>query len=167
MANENEIIEQEQQEMNPEDRNLVEEMKTLKENTVSKEEYDRVLKRNKELSHALANNEQITEAQKDTDTIESLRSELYSDNRKEMNNLDTVTKMLKLRQKVIDSGANDPFVSSDSSTITDEEVRTAERVAAGLQSMVDEADGNAAYFNALLKSQVDSTMPLRNKSFRR
>ena len=134
---------------------------------VPKEEYDRVLKRNKDLSQALANNQMIKEEQKDTDTIESLREELYSDKRKEMTNLEAVEKTLKLRQKVIDSGKTDPFISSDTSTITEEEVRTAERVAAGLQSMVDEADGNAAYFNALMKSQVDSTMPMRNKSFRR
>lgn len=166
---ENEILEnQEQQQiLPPEDQNLVEEMQKLKANTVPKEEYDRVLKRNKDLSQALANNEAVRVEQQDTDTIESLRKELYSDNRKEMTNLDSVTKMLKLREKVIESGGNDPFVSSDTSTITEEEARTAERVAQGLQSMVDEADGNPAYFNALLKQQVDSTMPLRNKTFRR
>ena len=169
---EKDLIEQQpgdpgQQQIPPEDQNLLEEVQKLKENTVSKAEYERLLKRNKELTQAWMNNKEIQEAQKDTDTIDSLRSELYSDNRKEMTNLESVTKMLKLREKVIESGGSDPFASSDTSTITDEEIRTAERVAAGLQNMVDEADGNAAYFNALLKSQVDSTMPMRNKSFRR
>ena len=166
MAENNEILpgqEPEQQEIHPEDRNLIEEMQKMKDNMIPKEEYDRVLKRNKDLSQALANNTKLKEEQKDTDTIESLREELYSDNRKEMSNLETVTKTLKLREKVIDSGKQDPFISSDASTVTDEEVRTAERVAAGLQSMVDEADGNEAYFNALLKDAVDSTMPMRNK----
>lgn len=165
MAEEN-LEQQEQQkqpDIHPEDKNLIDEMQKIKENSVSKEEYDRVLKRNKDLSQALANNQKIQQEQVDTDTIESLREELYSEGRKEMTNLDSVTKMLKLRQKVIDSGKPDPFISSDSSTVTADEVETAERVAAGLQSMVDEADGNAGYFNALLKTNVDSTMPMRNK----
>ena len=148
---------------NPEDINLLEEVKQLKENTVPKEEYDRILARNKELTHNFMQNQREQEKQEDPDTIESLREELYGDNRKEMTNLESVTKMLKLRQKVIDSGKPDPFLSSEANaSYSEDEVRTAERVADGLQSMVDEADGNAAYFNALLKS-VDATMPVRRK----
>ena len=161
-----EILEQEQQEATkipPEDQNLLEEVKKLKENTVSKEEYERLLKRNKELTQ---NWMQQTPAEKqdDPDTIESLRKELYSDDRKDMTNLEATQKILKLRSKVIEAGGKDPFLSTDANS--EEEISTAERVAEGLQSMVDEADGNSAYFNALMQ-KVDATMPARRINNRR
>ena len=160
---EEEILQQ-QEELHPEDQNLLEEVQKLKENSVPKAEYDRVLERNKELTRNWMQNQQAAAKQEDPDTIESLRAELYSDNRKEMTNLDSVKKILKLRDKIIDSGGKDPFLSTDANS--EEEISTAERVAAGLQSMVDEADGNATYFNAMMK-QVDATMPGRRINTRR
>lgn len=160
-----EILDQEQQQpIPPEDQNLLEEVQKLKENSVSKAEYDRVLERNKELTRNWMQNQQNAAKQEDPDTIESLQKELYSDNRKEMTNLEYTKKMLKLRSKIIDAGGKDPFLSTDANS--EEEISTAERVADGLQSMVDEADGNATYFNALMK-QVDSTTPGRRINTRR
>ena len=161
--NEEEILEEQpNQQIPPEDQNLLEEVQKLKDNTVPKAEYDRLLKRNKELTQAWMNNQQQQQKQEDPDTIESLREELYSENRKEMTNLEAAQKTLKLRQKIIDSGKTDPFLSTNpKAEYSEEEIRTAERVADGLQNMVDEADGNAAYFNAMLKAQVDSTTSRR------
>ena len=144
-------------EVRPEDRNLLAEFEEYKKNSVSKDEYDRLMERNKELAHNWAHNTAEQAKKEDPDTIESLRQELFSENRREMTNLETASKMLKLREKTIESGKPDPFLSSSTNAnYSQSEVDAAERVAAGLQNMVDEADGDAAYFNTLLEKQVGS-----------
>jgi len=167
MANE-ELDQNIQQELPPEDQNLVEAMQELKANTVQKREYERVLARNKELTDALARNREIEEAAKeapDTDTIDSLRSDLKN---KEMTNMEYWQKVLKLRNKVIESGQPDPFLPSDSkSNYSEENVRTAERVAKGIQNLLDQANGNAELFNALYQGSCEDVTIVRNKNYRR
>ena len=153
MEKENENLEQEKQ-IKPEDQNLLEAMEEYKKtHSISNEEYERVLERNKQLTQIYANNEAEKEKEKDTDTVASLRKELFSEDRTDMSNLKTTEKILKLRTKLIESGERDPFLSTDSTS--QEDFDTAERVAAGLQDMVDKADGDESYFNSLIKAQVD------------
>ncbi len=142
--------------VNPEDQNLLDAMDEYKKtHSISNEEYNRVLERNKQLTQIYANNEAEKEKEQDPDTIASLKEELFSEGRKEMSNLKSTEKILKLRTKLIESGERDPFLSSDANS--QEEIDTAERVAAGLQDMVDQADGDESYFNSLLKAQVDKS----------
>lgn len=153
MEIENENLEKENQ-VKPEDQNLLEAMEEYKKtHSISNEEYNRVLERNKQLTQIYANNEAEKEKEKDPDTVASLRKELFSEDRTDMSNLKTTEKILKLRTKLIESGERDPFLSSDANS--QEDFDTAERVAAGLQDMVDQADGDEAYFNSLIKAQVD------------
>ena len=156
------------QELPPEDQNMVEAMQQLKANSVQKSEYERVLARNKELTEALARNKQIEEAAKeipDTDTIESLRDDLRGH---ELSNMEYWQKVLKLRDKVIESGQPDPFLPSDSkSNYSEENVRTAERVAKGIQDLLDQANGNAELFNALYQGSCEDVSIVRNKNYRR
>ena len=142
--------------INPEDKNLLEAMDEYKKtHSISNEEYNRVLERNKQLTQNYANNEAEKEKEQDPDTVASLKEELFSEGRKEMSNLKSTEKILKLRTKLIEAGERDPFLSSDANS--QEEIDTAERVAAGLQDMVDQADGDESYFNSLLKAQVDKS----------
>ena len=142
--------------VNPEDQNLLDAMDEYKKtHSISNEEYNRVLERNKQLTQIYANNEAEKEKEQDPDTIARLKEELFSEGRKEMSNLKSTEKILKLRTKLIESGERDPFLSSDANS--QEEIDTAERVAAGLQDMVDQADGDESYFNSLLKAQVDKS----------
>lgn len=154
MAEEENVTQQQQ--VNPEDQNLLDAMDEYKKtHSISNEEYNRVLERNKQLTQIYANNEAEKEKEQDPDTIASLKEELFSEGRKEMSNLKSTEKILKLRTKLIESGERDPFLSSDANS--QEEIDTAERVAAGLQDMVDQADGDESYFNSLLKAQVDKS----------
>lgn len=157
-----------QQELPPEDQNMVEAMQQLKANSVQKSEYERVLARNKELTEALARNREIEEAAKpapDTDTIESLRDKLVG---KELSNMEYWENVLKLRNKVIESGQPDPFLPSDSKgNYSKENIDSAERVANGIQNLLDQADGNAELFNALFQGSCEDVAIVRNKNFRR
>ena len=163
MAEELENQEQQQPILNPEDQNLMEEYQKLKANSVSKEEYERVLARNKQLTQSWANNQMPGQEQVDPDTIDSLRKDLFSEDRVELNNLQSAQKMLKLREKLIESGQQDPFVSTNKDTATAADFETANRVAAGLQKMVDESDGDPEIFNAKLGQQVNGVMSGKRK----
>ena len=149
--------------VNPEDQNLLAEMEEYKKtHTISNDEYNRVLERNKQLTHNWAQDEAEKAKQADPDTIESLRKDLFSDERKEMSNLDAATKMLKLRDKVLEEGGRDPFAPTNANSEAD--LKTAERVAAGLQNMVDMAQGDEVTFNALLEKNVDiPSMRINNR----
>ena len=66
-----------------------------------------------------------------------------------MSELEYVDKILKLRNALIDSGAEDPFVNHGAkaqNTANDYEV--AERVASELQDCVDSANGDPAVFRS-------------------
>ena len=161
-----EIIDQEQNQqqiLTPEYQNLKEEFQKYKENSVPKEDYERVVQSNKELTQDWAQGRTVDQTPEDTDTVESLSKELFAEDRAELSNLETAEKILKLRQKLIDAGKQDPFVNTDSNGVTADDYETAKRVAAGLQNMVDEADGDPDVFNAMLKRQVDGGMSGKRK----
>ena len=161
-----EIIDQQpnqQPNLTPEDQNLMEEFQKYKENSVPKAEYDRLMKRNKELTQNWAQGRTVDQTPVDTDTVDSLRKELFAEDRAELNNLESAEKILKLRQKLIDEGKQDPFVNTDSKSVTADDYVTAKRVADGLQHMVDEADGDPDVFNAMLGRQVDGGMSGKRK----
>lgn len=153
---EEENVTQQQPQVNPEDKNLLDAMEEYKKtHSFSNDEYNRVLERNKQLTQIYADNNTEKEKEQDPDTIASLKEELFSEGRKDMSNLKTTEKILKLRTKLMESGERDPFLSSDANS--QEDFDTAERVAAGLQDMVDQADGDESYFNSLIKTQVDKS----------
>ena len=84
-----EKIEEQTEEIAPEDKNLIEEMQRLKRETVPKSKYDKLVERNKELSKALADQEQPapidnTPKEKNGDKIARLQKELYGDDRKDL-----------------------------------------------------------------------------------
>ena len=149
--------------LTPEDQNLMAEFQKYKENSVPKADYDRVMQRNKELTQNWAQGRTVDQTPVDTDTVDSLRKELFAEDRAELNNLESAEKILKLRQKLIDEGNQDPFVNTDSKNVTADDYETAKRVADGLQHMVDEADGDPDVFNAMLGRQVDGGMTGKRK----
>ena len=154
----------------PEDVNLMDAMEELKRNTVPKSDYDRVMRRNKELSQAIINNSAIEQENKpkDMDTKESLIRDLYSEDRKPLSNRQYWEKTLKLRKMEIEEGQPDPFLPTDSSSkYSVENIQTAERVADGLQSILDEANGNDDMFDALFQARCEEVnMPGARNKFR-
>ena len=163
MAEEENVTPQQPQ-VNPEDQNLLDAMDEYKKtHSISNEEYNRVLERNKELTQNWAKGNMLVQAQKDTDTVESLRNDLFAEDRKELTNLESAQKILKLRSKLLDEGKRDPFVNTDAKRVTAADFEAAERVAEGLQDMVDKANGDPDVFNSLLGRQVDGGMSGKRK----
>ena len=137
----------------PADKNAVETLKKLKENTVPKEDYLKVVQENKELWEAALNGKQQQEEEKiSSPTIDSLRSELYGPNRKKMTNLEFVSKNLELRKQVMQQGGTDPFVANGRKVkATSQDLVMGEAIATALQECVDAADGDPAAFNLELQ----------------
>lgn len=130
------------------------EIQKLKESTVSKEQYQKLLEDNKRLIQSLASGERgEAEGASAGATREELRKELS--NPEYMTNLKYVTTALEFREKIMESGGNDPFLPIGTharATAADREA--AERVAAVMQECVDAADGNDGVFTAQLMART-------------
>lgn len=120
----------------------------IKQNSVSKDEYQKLRNENKKLIESIVNGS-ASEARPTTQPIDKqqLRNELYGSQRKDLNNLEYVTKVLELRKAIMDDGGIDPFVpNGEKIKPTKEDFDKAQNVANVLQECVDYADGNSDVF---------------------
>lgn len=133
-VNENETnVENEQMDT----KNYIEVIKDLKQNTVSKEVYDKVVEDKKMLMNALANGEGYTSEEQPKPTLEDLKKDFMSGDSK--TNMECVQNLLALRNAVIEKTGTDPFGYGG------------EEVADALQYCLDEANGDSDLFNAVGK----------------
>lgn len=128
----------------------------IKENSVSKETYKKVVDENKRLLESLINGNQIEVDQKDEASIDDLRKKLFSSRNQNLSNLEYVETALKLRKKLIEAGEVDPFVPfGEKIKPTDEDFIKADKVAAVLQECVDYAEGNPDTFTDALARSIN------------
>lgn len=134
----------------------------LKANTVSRDAYNKLRNENKQLLDALVSGKELPQEPQNKPSINDLRKKLFNVDG-EMSNLEYVETALSLRNSLIEAGERDPFLPiGDKVTLTAEHIDTAERVAAGLQAMVDFADGDSGIFSAEYQRRVkDAQMPRR------
>ena len=122
----------------------------MKQNMVSREEYEKVRADNKRLLDTVVHGQSLeqTEVKEEVD-VNALRQELFGKSRRDLSNLDFVDKALQLRKALMEKGEQDPFVMKAGRTSSPEadDFKKAERVASVLQECVDIADGNPDVFN--------------------
>lgn len=141
----------------------------MKQNSVSREQYEKLKNENKELLNTLINGGQVTNViEAPTKTIQELRAELFSKDAAEkgMTNLEFVQKSLELRDAIIKSGGTDPFLPVGKGIeITRDDYEAAEFTAQQFQECIDIADGNSEVFtNELMRRTVDNSLPTAKKS---
>lgn len=143
-------------EVNNVEADYIDRIKTLKANSVSLEEYNRVREDNKKLLDSLLNGENTVvvkneaPAEEEKVDIQGLRNELYG-GRYDGTDLDYITKVLKLRKAIMDTGAPDPAVSSGNKVQAEEaDYENCQSVCDQLQEIVDYADGDSQVFRAEL-----------------
>lgn len=132
-------------------------IKELKENSVDRSKYDQLKADNKRLLDSIVNGRVIdTPVAKPEVDIQVLRNNLFA--KEGQSNLDYISNALKLREAIIAKGEPDPFLPCGTKTLpTEEDVSTANRVAAVMQECVDYADGDSAVFtNELMRRTVDT-----------
>ena len=129
----------------------IEQIKKLKESSVSKDDYNKLKADNKKLIDALANGTQVEGKVEPkvsaVEKIQNLRKELFGSESNSMNDLDMVSKMLELRKEIIDNGGTDPFLPKGHKVrITDNDKECANRVARVLTECVEDAEGSNRRF---------------------
>lgn len=139
-------------------------IKNLKENSVSKDDYNKLKADNKKLIDALANGTQLESVVdskvSSVDKIDELRTKLFSKG-SNLNNLEYCKAAVELRDALIENGDKDPFLPFGHNVIaTDSDNETSNRVATILKECIDYADGDSDIFtNELQRRTVDVVIP--------
>jgi hypothetical protein len=143
---------------------LAKALKETRENSVSKEEYEKLQKENKELVAQIINGEggagngqTITPEKAD---IKALREKLYGAKSNELSNLEFCKTTLELRNAVIAQEGYDPFLPyGEKIKPTAQDIEKADAVAKVFQECIDEAKGDSEIFTALLQSKTNNDSP--------
>lgn len=141
----------------------VENVRKIKEGMVEKAEYERILNENKTLMDSIAfgrKEEVKTEVVDTPKQMAELRKELYGAGCENLLNLDYWVKTLQLREDIMKQGGEDPFVANGINISgTPEDYAAAQRVADGIRSCIDEANGDSQVFTALLQQRTKDVRP--------
>ena len=119
----------------------------MKENSVSKEDYQKILEENRKLIQTVARNEGRKEAEEQQQKtskidVQGLRKEIFQ-NGGTMTNLEYVSKVLELRKGVIQEGGTDPFLPQGTRiSPTAEDIEKAENVAKCFEHCIEFAEGD-------------------------
>ena len=129
-------------------------IKELKENSVDRSKYEALRAENKKLLDSIVNGTPVEVKVEDKKSIEELRAAYLKE---DQSNLEYITNTLKLREAIIAEGKPDPFLPSGEQIMpTDDDIKTAEKVANVLQECVDYVEGDSAVFtNELQRRLVD------------
>jgi hypothetical protein len=130
-------------------------IKELKQNSVNREEYDKLKAENKKLLDSIVNGTEV--AQQPTVEKKSVEELRESYLKEDQTNLEFITNTLKLREALIAEGKPDPFLPVGEQILpTDDDIAKAQHVAEVLQECVDYANGDSAVFtNELQRRLVD------------
>lgn len=127
----------------------------LKQNSVNREDYDKLKAENKKLLDSIVNGTDAgLEHHVEKKSIEELRAAYLKE---DQSNLEYITNALALREALMAEGKPDPFLPIGEQILpTDEDVAKAANVASVLQECVDYAEGDSNVFtNELQRRLVD------------
>lgn len=138
----------------------LDEINNLKANSVSKEEYNKLLNENRNLLKS------IVEGKTQDTTVEEQPSrdikDILNDFNDDSTNLDHIKAVLELHDKRLEQGYNDFVPMGHNISPTDEDIEDAQNVYDFLQDLVKTADGNADVFNNEYQRRVkDIPLPKR------
>ena len=142
----------------------IEQIKKLKESSVSKDDYNKLKADNKKLIDALANGNQLEgKVEPKIDAVENineLRKKLFGKGNN-LNNLEYCKTAVELRDALIENGERDPFLPFGHEVVaTDSDYESANRVATVMKECIDYADGDPDIFtNELQRRTVDVVIP--------
>ena len=129
-------------------------LSALKNATVSKEEYSRVLEENRKLADALANGlpyDRQGDSEEPEVDLDALHKRLFV-NPQYNSDLDYFTDLLTLRNAMIENGQTDPFLPNHPDYIPNQQDSDrAQFIADEIQSSIDYAGGDAEVFRVELQ----------------
>lgn len=135
----------------------------LQNNTVSKEQYQKLRTENKRLLDALVSGQQVDLPKTETVNVNDLRKKLFTRDT-DLSNLEYVETALQLRDALIEAGERDPFLPyGEKVNETAEQHDKANRVAEVLRECVEFAEGDSGIFTAELQRRTKEVMPNRRR----
>lgn len=146
--------------------NYINIVKKLKENTVSKEDYEKLQEENKKLANTIANGLTVQpkeEPKKAEVDINELRKNFLKENQ---SNLEYAQNVLALRNALIENNPeDDPFLPKGHNiNATEQDKIDAQNVADVLEQCIELADGNSDAFTIALQNRmVDIKLPKRKQ----
>ena len=157
MADEVKTLESEASEVEDMTPDYIATIKELKQNSVDKAKYDALRLENKKLLDAVVNGLPVeAQAPVQKEDIQTLRKKVF--NNPNQTNLEYITNVLALRDRLLEEGFEDPFVPQGSQiSATQADYDKANKVATVLQEMVDEADGDPNVFLNEYQRRVKDT----------
>lgn len=148
--------------------NIVQALADLKRNSVSKEEYDRVLKLNKDLVDQMVNGQEVeTNVETNTnydDIIKESQTKLFSGDA-DLSNLEFCETTLKLRDAVLAKTGEDIFVGRGHKISPDaSDYEKAENVATVIRECIEYANGDSEIFTMELQRRTnDVSLPNKKR----
>ena len=145
---------QDVQKQDPNMDDIIKQIDDLKKNSVPLEKYNKLYEDNKKLTKALIEGKQIEDPDKKKNDISQkdlLARAFKADGR---SNLDHWHDVLEFRKREIEAGRQDPFVAMTTSrhTPTQESYAAAERVAEGIEDLINQSGGDPKVFDSLFDS---------------
>ena len=133
----------------------IEALNQLKANSVDKADYEKLKAENKKLLDSIVNGTEVALPANEKASISELRQKLINSNDEGLSSLEYTETALKLRERLIEEGEEDPFVPHGSQySPTQIDYDRAHRVATILQECVDNAEGDDATFLAELNKRT-------------
>ena len=133
----------------------IEALNQLKANSVDKADYEKLKAENKKLLDSIVNGTEVALPATEKASIDDLRTKLINSSEENLSSLEYTQVALKLRERLIEEGEEDPFVPHGSQySPTQVDYDRARRVAAILQDCVDNAEGDDATFLAELNKRT-------------
>ena len=135
-------------------------IKELKQNSVGRDEYEKLKAENKKLIDAVVNGQVVEEPAQNLvhsqEEITQLRNELFN-SEKDLSNLEYVSKALELRDALMENGQPDPFIPVGKQiSPTREDIEIAEKCAQVYKECIEYAEGNSEVFtNELMRRTRD------------
>lgn len=136
------------------DLDLLNEIKNLKENTVSKEEYKKLQEKNKTLMRQIINGGGTKEPE-ETFNIEECRKALF-ENPEDLTDLEFWKNTLALRKARLENEGVDIFLPKGIKTkYSNADKESANHVAEVIGQLIEESEGSPQIFKALLNNAIE------------
>ena len=134
-------------------------LKALKDNTVSKDEYNKLIEENKKLANALANGlpyDNDDDNEEEPVDLDAARKNFFGTHK---TNLALFQDILTLRKAVMDAGGQDPFLPTHPEYVWNQaDADLAQSIADVYQDCIDYAEGDPDVFNMALAKKCGQKM---------
>lgn len=152
--NENKLVEG-QEGGNDNDLDLLAEYKNLKENTVSKEEYNKQVEKNKLLMRQIINGGGTKGESEEAVDLKEIREKLFK-NPEDMSDLDFWKNTITLRKERLKNEGVDIFLPKGKKTrYSNADKESANHVAEVIEQLIEDSEGNPQVFKALLNNAIE------------